>query len=42
MGGGLNHARFYSRYIAMQIKAALEGKGFPVFDGNGQETLSKL
>ncbi|GAM34193.1 hypothetical protein TCE0_015f01609 [Talaromyces pinophilus] len=42
IGGGINHARFYSRFIAMQIKAALEGKSFPVFHGNEQDTRPKL
>jgi hypothetical protein len=25
-GGGMGHARYYSRFIALQIKAAHEGK----------------
>ncbi|KAH8704913.1 putative flavin-containing monooxygenase [Talaromyces proteolyticus] len=32
MGGGIAHARFFSRFVALQIKAALEGRAFPVFN----------
>ncbi|EED23406.1 flavin-containing monooxygenase, putative [Talaromyces stipitatus ATCC 10500] len=42
IGGAISHARFFSRFIAMQIKAALEGKSFPVFDANEQEVSSRL
>ncbi|CRG84500.1 4-hydroxyacetophenone monooxygenase [Talaromyces islandicus] len=32
IGGGIGHSRFFSRFIAMQIKAELEGRKFPIFN----------
>ncbi|KAF2703732.1 FAD/NAD(P)-binding domain-containing protein [Pleomassaria siparia CBS 279.74] len=34
-GGVLGHARFYSRFIALSIRAILNGTPFPVYDQNG-------
>jgi hypothetical protein len=31
-GGSIGHARFYSRFIAMQIKADVSGTPLPVYD----------
>ena len=30
-GGGVTHARFYSRFVALQIKADVEGTPLPVY-----------
>ena len=39
MGGGLNECRFYSRYVALQIKASLEGL-MPVQSGSEKIKVS--
>jgi hypothetical protein len=31
MGGGSGHARYFSRFVALQVKAALEGKPLRVY-----------
>lgn len=33
MGGTLGHARYFSRYVALQIKAQLMGTPLPVYEG---------
>jgi hypothetical protein len=32
IGGAIGHARYYSRFIALQIKAALLGSPLEVYD----------
>ncbi|OJK04938.1 hypothetical protein ASPACDRAFT_56349 [Aspergillus aculeatus ATCC 16872] len=33
MGGGMGQARFYSRFVALQIRASLDGTPLPVYQG---------
>ncbi|PYI21317.1 putative flavin-containing monooxygenase [Aspergillus japonicus CBS 114.51] len=33
MGGGMGQARFYSRFVALQIRASLDGTPLPVYRG---------
>ena len=40
MGGTIGHARYYSRFVALQIKAEAMGTPLPVYDGERRnETL---
>lgn len=34
MGGGCGHSRYFSRFVALQIKAALLGMPLRVFKGS--------
>jgi hypothetical protein len=36
-GGGVTHARFYSRFLALQIKADLAGQSLPVYKARKYE-----
>ncbi|OKL55661.1 hypothetical protein UA08_08967 [Talaromyces atroroseus] len=42
MAGGINHARFFSRFVALHIKAALEGRPMPVFDAKQSSISPRL
>lgn len=33
MGGTIGHARYFSRHVALQIKADLMGSPLPVYEG---------
>lgn len=33
MGGTIGHARYFSRFVALQIKARLMGTPLPVYEG---------
>jgi hypothetical protein len=38
VGGTIGHARYYSRFVALQIKAELEGKPLPVYEGERRDS----
>src|ERR1700710_652445 len=42
MGGTVGHARDFSRFVAMQIKAEVMGTPLPVYDGERREEVLGL
>lgn len=42
MGGTIGHARYFSRHVALQIKAEVMGTPVPVYDGKRREETPGL
>lgn len=42
MGGTIGHARYYSRFVGLQIKAALMGTPLPIYEGKDSSPLNVL
>jgi len=40
MGGTVGHARYFSRFVALQIWAEMQGMPLPVYDGERREGSS--
>lgn len=41
MGGTVGHARYFSRFVALQIKAAVLGTPLPIFE-SGSESVGAI
>ncbi|KKA21554.1 Flavin-containing monooxygenase [Rasamsonia emersonii CBS 393.64] len=39
MGGTVGHARYFSRFVALQIKAAVLGTPLPIFESRGSQSI---